>query len=523
MEENRNENGIINNENSTEKPEQSTPPVPVVGNSGYTVTPQGGHYDRYTGLPISPEPIAKQNPFETENIGAADAPVSQENSEVGSDDIASVQPATPDFTANRNSISTNTVNANHIAMYNGGYTPYRPNNYDSSTPTSPTPQNSNDKNNREKKRYGAGIVLVASLMAAVIGAVGGIAATTFASKNQEPAPQIITSDSSKENVNITVDKTAESVVEAVAEKASGSVVGIRTTTSVVDFFYGNSESTGEGSGVIYTEDGYIITNYHVIESVVKATSGAKIEVFIGDSDTTSHEATVVGYSISTDLAVLKINVKGLNSIEVGSSDNLKVGQFVVTIGSPGGLDFRGSVTYGVISGLDRVVSGDDNVKLIQTDAAINPGNSGGALLDTTGKLIGINSSKIVSTEYEGMGFAIPVSTVVEKCNKIISKQNEPEPYVGISLSMKYTEEVLRYYGFPNGAVVLSVDENGPAESAGIRRGDIITEFDGKTVESAELLEEMIGECEPGNSVRVKIYRSGRYYSTDIKVISNNIE
>lgn len=488
MEENRNENGYINNETDIGSVTDSNAEQ-TQANQGYTVTPEGGYYNHQRNDIIQDPPVRQ-------STGAS-------------------------YNAGVNNTAQNTVNGNNASQpsygnpYNSGYTPYH-------TGTTP-PQSFNNKPKKEKRSYGVGIVLVASLLAAVIGAVGGVTATMLTADKEETPTQIVSSESSGANVNITVDKTTESVVEAVAEKASGSVVGIRTTTSVNNFFYGNSESTGEGSGVIYSSDGYIITNYHVIESVVEATSSAKIEVFIGDTDTTSHEATVVGYSISSDLAVLKINVTGLTPVEIGSSDELKVGQFVVTIGSPGGLDFRGSVTYGVISGLDRVVSGDEDVKLIQTDAAINPGNSGGALLDTNGKLIGINSSKIVSTEYEGMGFAIPVSTVIEKCDKIISKQNEPEPYIGISLSMKYTEEVLSYYGFPNGAVVLSVDEGGPAEAAGIRRGDIITEFDGEEVESAALLEEMIAECEPGKSVKVKIYRSGRYYSTSIEVISNNTQ
>lgn len=370
-----------------------------------------------------------------------------------------------------------------------------------------------------KKRYSATIVIISVILAAIVGAAGG-AAAAFMVNNNAPV-QTETEKNNISNVNITVDKTAESLVEAVAEKAGDSVVGIRTTTSVTNFFYGSSDQTGTGSGVVYSADGYIITNYHVIESVVESSSDAKIEVFIGASDTTPYEATVVGYSISTDLAVLKINASGLKPIEIGDSENLKVGQYVVTIGSPGGMDFRGSVTFGVISGLNRVVSSDSNVKLIQTDAAINPGNSGGALLDTKGKLVGINSSKIVSTEYEGMGFSIPVSTVIEKCDKIISKQSEDEAYIGISFSKKYTKDILAYYGFPNGAVVLSVDKDSPAQKAGIKRGDIITEFSGKEVESVAFLEEMISDIDIGKSVKIKLYRSGKYYSTEIKAVSNN--
>ena len=180
-----------------------------------------------------------------------------------------------------------------------------------------------------------------------------------------------------------------------------------------------------------------------------------------------------------------------------------------------------SVTYGVISGLDRVVSSDSDVKLIQTDAAINPGNSGGALVNTKGCLVGINSSKIVSEEFEGMGFAIPSNTVEKICKKIIEKQNSPEPYIGISISEKYTASVLKYYGYPAGAVILSVADGSPAENAGLAKGDIITEFGGTAIEEYTKLEDLLQDCKPNDKVNVKIYRSGRYYTTSITVGSNN--
>lgn len=142
-------------------------------------------------------------------------------------------------------------------------------------------------------------------------------------------------------------------------------------------------------------------------------------------------------------------------------------------------------------------------------------------MNTKGQLVGINSSKIVSTEFEGMGFSIPVNTVLEKVKKIIDKKNQPEPYVGISVSAKYTQQVLAYYGYPSGAVVLSVDEGSPADEAGIRRGDIITEFDGTLIEDYTIFNEAVSYAEPGKTVTVKLYRSGKYYSTDLKVASNS--
>lgn len=380
----------------------------------------------------------------------------------------------------------------------------------------------------KKKKSGHSIltVVIASFLAALIGAVGGGLTVKLFDENgsasSSDANGGLNQNITPSNISINVDESVDSVARAVAAKCSQSVVGIRTTTSVQNFFYSQSdEATGEGSGVIYTSDGYIITNYHVISSAVENTKNSRIDVFVGSPDTSPYEAEVIGYSISSDLAVIKIKAEGLTAVEIGDSDKLNIGDYVVTIGSPGGLDFMGSVTYGIVSGLDRIVSTDSDVKLIQTDAAINPGNSGGALLSVEGKLIGINSSKIVSTEYEGMGFSIPVNTVVKKCNKIIKRQNEPEVYVGISFSQRYTESILNYYGYPAGAVVASVDEGSPAYNAGIRRGDIITEFNGKSINSVTLLEELIRESELGSKADIKLYRSGKYYTTEITIGSNN--
>lgn len=372
---------------------------------------------------------------------------------------------------------------------------------------------------QNKKRHSTGVVILSTVLAAIIGASAGIMSVTSIYNNNKTE----TSDNggAVKNVNITVDENASSIAEAVFEKASDSVVGIRTTTSVISFFGGSQEETGEGSGVVYSSDGYIITNYHVIEEAVKSSTPSKIEVFIGNANSKSYEASVVGYNISSDLAVIKINAKNLSPIEIADSSNLKVGQPAITIGAPGGLEFMGSVTYGIISGLDRVVSANSSVSLIQTDAAINPGNSGGALLDTTGKLIGINSSKIVAEEFEGMGFSIPSNKVVEVVKSIISKENSPEPYIGISISEKYTSQVLSYYGYPAGAVVLSVYDGSPAQAAGIKRGDIITEFNGKEIKEYSYLNDYLKECDPGQTVLIKVYRGGRTYDVNITIASDS--
>lgn len=374
------------------------------------------------------------------------------------------------------------------------------------------------KEPKKKKRYGAGVVILASVLAAIIGAASSAAVVLPMMENTDSVGQ--TGETILNKLNINIDETAENIVEAVAQKVTPSVVGIRTTTSVMSFFGGTQESSGDGSGVIYSSNGHIITNYHVISGAIGG-NNSKIMVYLDSADSEGYNATVVGYNISSDLAVIKIDAKNLPAIEIADSSNLKVGQYVITVGNPGGLEFMDSVTYGVVSGLDRVVSTDSDLKLIQTDAAINPGNSGGALVNAKGELVGINSSKIVSEEFEGMGFAIPSNTVKEICEGIIERENSPEPYVGITISERYTSEVLNYYGYPNGAVVLSVAEGSPADKVGIRKGDIITEYNGKKISEYQILENEIMNSKPGENVKIGVYRSGRNYEIEITVGSNN--
>lgn len=443
-------------ENNTNTPE----------NEGYTVTPNGSFY-------------------------------SKKSEDIIQDEIT---PPTPP--QHENTHSNQQTAPNYTASYNG----YNP------APQNPRPQ---------KSGHSTAVVIIASVLAAIIGAVSSIAVlgSVFSVDGNVTSTTQQTDKESAENINITVNETASSVSEAVAQKCGNSVVGIRTTTSVSSFFGGSEEQTGDGSGVIYTSDGYIITNYHVIKDAVQS-SKSKIDVFIGTNSSDSYSATVIGYNISCDLAVIKINATNLTPVEFDNSDELKVGQQVITIGAPGGLEFMGSVTSGIISGLDRTVSTNSALKLIQIDAAINPGNSGGALLNTQGKLIGINSSKIVAEEFEGMGFAIPSNTVKEKCDKIISRKSDSSAYLGVSISSTYTSQVLSFYGYPSGAVVSSVAEGSPAAKAGIERGDIITEFNGVKISEYTVLNDVLYDCDAGDTVAVTIYRSGKYYNTDIKLTSD---
>lgn len=394
-----------------------------------------------------------------------------------------------------------------------------------SAPTPPTPP--------EKKPKGFSVftVIISVALAAIIGATSGalISASMLGSDGEEKEQQ---SSSQSENIasggtgNVTIDVSDidTTIGVAIAEKVTKSVVGIRTTVMYSSYF-GEQESSGEGSGVIYTSDGYIITNYHVIEEAVEyASEEDAIQVFLSDDPEKGYPATVIGYNISNDLAVIKINGKNLPAIEFADSDDLLVGQYCMAIGNPGGLQFMGSATWGIVSGLNRILSdaGGAGTQLIQTDAAINPGNSGGALVNVEGKLIGINSSKLVSESVEGMGFAIPSNTTKEICDKIISKEADPDPYIGVTIS-QYDAATLQQYGYPVGAWIYSVASESPAFEAGIRRGDIITEFNGVEIKEYTMLLDAIADSTPGEKVKVKLYRASteKNYTLTLTVGANN--
>jgi len=382
------------------------------------------------------------------------------------------------------------------------------------------------KADKKKTGVGIGIVLLCCVLSVLIGAgVSFMFAMNVLNNTQSSSSDTDISSlpsSSNSSTVINIEGSVESLVEAVYEKAGDSVVGIRATTTIQGFL-GSQDSSSDGSGVIYTADGYIITNYHVIEAVAKSGSAKSIiEVYLNSDRETPIKAEIVGYNISADLAVIKINKTGLSAVEIADSDALKVGQYAVAIGCPGGIEFMGSVSYGIVSGLNRSITIDSigEMDLIQTDAAINPGNSGGALLNSTGQLIGINSSKLVDESFEGMGFAIPANKVLEVIGKIMENKDKPSPYIGIEI-YTYSGAYLEQYNLPRGAAVKSVVKNGPADLAGIRAGDIITEFNSKKISEYTEFIDALNDCTPETKVTVKGYRNGKYYTTTVTIGSNN--
>lgn len=318
---------------------------------------------------------------------------------------------------------------------------------------------------------------------------------------------------------------SDSPVTAIAEKVSPSIVGIRVTARVQDFFFGESDVPGEGSGIILRSDGYILTNNHVISGAMsergnKISSGAKIEVILPNQKDKTYTATVVGRDSKTDLAVLKIDATGLPAAELGNSDELKVGELAVAIGNPGGLEYMGSVTVGVLSGLNRTIKTEDgkDFTLVQTDAAINPGNSGGALVNSKGQVIGVNTIKIAAQGFEGLGFAIPINRAKEISEQLINHNYVTgRPKLGIYIDNRFNEEVAKQYNVPNGLLVMDVELMSGAYKAGIKTNDIITKFDGKPVKSFAELEELKNKHKPGDKVKAEIYRDGETLTLEIQL------
>lgn len=295
----------------------------------------------------------------------------------------------------------------------------------------------------------------------------------------------------------------------VAKTVGPAVVGITNKAVAHDIFNRTFETEGVGSGVIFRNDGYIITNNHVI-------AGAK-EIIVSLSDGNSVNGTLIGTDEMTDIAVVKVDVKDLPTAELGDSDEVVVGEPAIAIGNPMGLEFQGSVTVGVISALNRTLElNDRRVTLFQTDAAISPGNSGGALVNADGEVIGINSAKLATTGVEGMGFAIPINTVKAIVNELMDKGYVSRPYLGVTIFDKPTAARYGYQlSIEKGVYIFQVGLDSPAGRAGFQRGDIILSIDGKEVNSVSDVRNAIAAHKIGDRIKVLIDREGRQETIEV--------
>lgn len=301
----------------------------------------------------------------------------------------------------------------------------------------------------------------------------------------------------------------------VAKKVQPSIVAITVEYSVNSIFNRTpSTATARGSGIIISEDGYILTNNHVINSsssnkdaFYEIGKANKVIVKLYNDDT-EYKGEIIGTDSQTDLAVIKIDKTDLTAAELGDSDSVQVGEFSMAIGSPLGLD--NSVTAGIISAVNREVSDEDGNKYvaIQTDAAINSGNSGGALVNSKGQVIGVNTLKLSGTSVEGIGFAIPINATKDIYNQLIQYSKVKRPYVGIS-GIDLDKETAERNNLVIGVYVKTVDDFSAAEKAGIKPGDVIIEAEGKKITNMDELNEIKNKKQIGDTLKLKIYRDGK--------------
>ena len=286
--------------------------------------------------------------------------------------------------------------------------------------------------------------------------------------------------------------------------------------SVVSISSMTSSGTSSGTGIIMSSDGYVITNHHVI------TGALVISVLTNDNQ--EFEAALVGSDEMSDLAVLKIDARGLKAAEFGDSSKLRVGDSVVAIGDPLGVQLRGTMTNGIISAINRDLTvGDRTMTLIQTNAALNNGNSGGPLINCYGQVIGINTVKMSSyytatASVEGLGFAIPISVAKPIIDELIENGYVAgRPAIGIS-GDSLPSYYRTYYRLPEGVYVTSVNEGSDAKAKGIREGDIVTAINGEKICSIDELNTVKNQYAAGDEVTLTIYRSGTYYEVTVTLV-----
>ena len=397
-------------------------------------------------------------------------------------------------------------NVNESENENQGYQPQY--SYQPQPDTAPeAPQK--PKKNRTGAKVTA-LVLSCALVGGAMGFGGSALQNHLAAKNadtEEAQQASVVYEGSRETsvINIAqIDTSKEMTPAEVYAQNVNSTVGIRTSITTNYWGY-QTQAAAAGSGFILSADGYILTNYHVVED----SNSITVSLYDG----TEYDATLVGCDESNDIAVLKIDAEGLTPVVLGDSDNLNVGDQVVAIGNPlGELTF--SLTTGVVSALNREVTLSSNVtmNLIQTDCAINSGNSGGALFNLYGEVIGITNAKYSSSSssseasIDNIGFAIPLNHVKNIVKSIIETGSITKPYIGVTVSSVSSEA--QAYGLPTGAAVRSVEADSPAAKAGLEENDIITEVDGTAINSSTELVNYVGEKTPGDELTFKVYRQG---------------
>ena len=384
------------------------------------------------------------------------------------------------------------------------------------------PNEKQQKENKGQSNFGKNIavpflsgVLGAGLVLGTCFGVPEVLNNILGTTKQQNTTITTSTSASSGNINTTQISLADysGTGIAVAKKVQPSIVGIKVEYTVNSIFMNQQgTATAEGSGIIISENGYILTNNHVINSSSTSSyyeigQANKVTVHLYN-DTTEYTATVVGTDEETDLAVIKIDKEGLTAAEIGDSDSVQVGEFSMAIGNP--LGMQSSVTSGIISALNREVTDSDGktFKLIQTDAAINSGNSGGALVNSQGQLIGVNTLKVSATGVEGMGFAIPINSAKPIYEQLIQYNKVKRPYIGIA-GRDLDETTAKRNNLVVGIYVASVDEYSAAEKAGIKAGDVIIKADGQSIKTMTELNSIKNTHSIGDTMTVTVNRNGQ--------------
>ena len=356
------------------------------------------------------------------------------------------------------------------------------------------------------RRLVAGVLALA--VCAGTGVAGGYFGAKLAGGNGAGGNGTVLYQSVERTNTSTGDKGDMSVADVVSLTAS-SVVEVSTEQLVTDNYFSQRVLSGAGSGVIISEDGYIITNHHVIEGA----SNIKVRLH----DKSEYTATVVGSDATTDIAVLKIDATGLTAAVMGDSDTLAVGEEVVAIGNPLG-SLGGTVTNGVISALERDITVEgQNMRLLQTNAAISPGNSGGGLFNAQGELIGVVNAKSVKDGSEGIGFAIPINTAREVAEDLINNGYVTgRPALGVTVLNITDAQTAMYYGVNSyGVYIMSVEDGSGAAKAGLKAGDRIVIIDNKEVSDTADVTGALQDKKVGDVVSMQISRGGEIMSVDV--------
>lgn len=415
--------------------------------------------------------------------------------------------------------------ADHNTCYrDAAYTPQGDSSFDSYyVPGGRGSKPSEPEKKPHKRGMGAAGIVALCLVCALLGGVSGgliananqpaaVVSETDAPTTDEPLTQ---TSPSAGGTTTSSDGSAMSARDIYYNLACNQVVGIQTDITTTNIFGMTVSGSVSGSGFVISEDGYILTNYHVIEDAYAGGYEVKVMFYNGDTYT----AEIKGFDRNNDIAVLKIDASGLNAAELGSSDSLYVGDTVYAVGNPLG-ELSYSMTSGMVSATDRLITTEEGtMTMFQFDAAVNEGNSGGPVYNTSGQVVGVVTAKSNEDGTEGLGFAIPIDDAVRIANSVISGERSLDAETGnaaLGITGRDVDSMAaQYYGFPAGVYVVDVISGGAAEKAGIKAYDIITELDGYAVSSMDELKQELLFHSAGETADIVVWRSGEYLTLSI--------